>query len=67
MKKRTAQGIALGSGIACLLAEGALLGDFLSLPLALGVLVVATPVFVLALFSWWSAKGKEGDIPFMGY
>ena len=67
MEKRILQKIALGSGLACLLAEAGYFLGALPLPLTLVVLVAGIPVFFLSLFLWWSAKGKEGDIPFMGY
>jgi len=35
--------------------------------LAVVAIVLTFPVGTLALFLWWNASDKEGDIPFTGY
>ena len=37
------------------------------LPIAELLLIVAFPLFVIFLGLFWSAKGGEEDIPFIGY
>lgn len=55
------------SGIACLLAAILYWLGYMGQVPAAAIVVLAYPVFVLALMYWWMAGRKEGDIPFMGY
>jgi hypothetical protein len=67
MEKTTALGIAIGCGAALLLASLGAAEGIVPPVLAGGVLILAFPVGVLALFRWWCAGEGEEDIPFLGY
>jgi hypothetical protein len=67
MEKTTALGVAIACGAAMVLASLAAMAGTLPPVLAGGVMILAFPAGVLALFRWWSAGEKEGDIPFLGY
>jgi hypothetical protein len=67
MEKTTALGIAIVCGAAMVLASlGALAGPVPPV-ISAGVMILAFPAGVLALFRWWSAGEGEEDIPFLGY
>lgn len=35
--------------------------------LAVVIIVLTFPLFILTLFLWWNASNTDGDIPFTGY
>ncbi len=66
-QKQNALTIATLSGIVCVAAAIAAGIGYLAVWLAEILLVVAFPIFVIALALWWSASEGDADIPFIGY
>jgi hypothetical protein len=66
-RKQNALATAAISGIVCVAAAIAAGIGYLTVWLAEILLIVAFPVFIIALALWWSASEGEADIPFIGY
>jgi hypothetical protein len=67
MKKKTACAIVLACALTALGAMGLNWAGIIPLWLYEAVLVVDTPVFVIALGLWVMAGNADEDIPFIGY
>lgn len=65
--KRIAGRVAGAGAIACATAVALAWLGALPFWVSAAITVLAFPVTVLALFLWWMADEKEGDIPFIGY
>jgi len=67
MKQTSAGWIWCGGAVICVMS--ALLSFLRLLPLwiSAALIICAFPLTVLALFFWWMAGDKGGDIPFIGY
>ncbi len=67
MKKTSALITTVVCGAALLLASLGAAAGTVPTVLAAGIMILAFPAGVMALFLWWSAGEGEEDIPFLGY